>query len=118
MGAAHEPGGGPRSVAGAGGVPGGRNPSPRRRERTNFQTMGHILDGCDISDVLEESARLGRRLIVELKGGHRFVDRARELVAENREEWVVFRDHDRVRVADISFCGPADPPEPSYRGKT
>jgi transcriptional antiterminator Rof (Rho-off) len=78
--------------------------------------VGHILDGCDISDVLEESARLGRKLIVELKGGHRFVDQARELFAQDHEEWVVFRAHDRVRVADISFCGRADPPEASYRG--
>ena len=25
--------------------------------------------------------------------------------------------HDRIPVADISFCGPAEQPEPSYRGK-
>jgi Rho-binding antiterminator len=80
--------------------------------------MGHILDRCDISDELEESARLGRELIVELKGGHRFVDRARELVSDDREEWAVFRQHALVRVADISFCAPAHPTEPSYRGKT
>jgi hypothetical protein len=71
-----------------------------------------------MSDVLEESARLGRKLIVELKGGRRFIDQARELVTEDRVEWALFRAHEPVRVADISFCGLADPPEPSYRGKT
>jgi Rho-binding antiterminator len=80
--------------------------------------MGHLLDRCDVIDLLEESARLGRTLIVELKGGRRFVDQARDVVTEDHEDWVVFRDHDRVRVADISFCGPPDTPEPSYRGKT
>ena len=79
--------------------------------------MGHILDGCDISDVLEESARLGRKLIVELKGGRRFIDQARELVSEDRQEWAIFRAHEAVRVADISFCAPAEAPEATYRGK-
>jgi transcriptional antiterminator Rof (Rho-off) len=80
--------------------------------------VGHILDRCDLIDVLEESVRLRRKLVVELKGGRQFVDEARDVVTEEHEEWAVFRAHERVRVADISFCGPAEHPEPSYRGKT
>jgi hypothetical protein len=79
--------------------------------------MGHILERCDIVDVLEESVRLRRALVVELKGGHRFVDEVRDVVTDDQGEWAVFRDHDRLPVAEISFCGPAEPPEPSYRGK-
>jgi len=71
-----------------------------------------------VLDLLEESARLRRDLLVELKGGKRFVDRAREVVANDGQEWAIFRAHGRVPVADISFCGPLTPPEPSYRGKT
>jgi hypothetical protein len=43
--------------------------------------------------------------------------RACAVVTESGEEWAEFREHGRVRVSDISFCGPAEPPEPSYRGK-
>jgi hypothetical protein len=79
--------------------------------------MGHILDRCDMLDVLEESARMRRALVVELKGGHRFVDEVREVLSDDSGEWAVFRGHDRIPVDDISFCGPAEAPEPSYRGK-
>jgi transcriptional antiterminator Rof (Rho-off) len=80
--------------------------------------VGHLLDRCDKLDVLEESARLHRSLVVELKGGRRFVDQARDVVTQDREDWALFRAHDPVRVGDITFCGPAQPVEPSYRGKT
>ena len=79
--------------------------------------MGHILDRCDILDVLEESARMRRTIIVELKGGHRFVDEVRDVVSDEHGEWADFRAHDRAAVSEISFCGPAEAPEPSYRGK-
>jgi hypothetical protein len=88
------------------------------RSSTQLVLMGHLLDRCDLLDVLEESARLNRSIVVELKGGGRFVDQTREVVAERDEDWAVFRAHDRVPVSDIAFCGPADAPEPSYRGKT
>ena len=79
--------------------------------------MGHILDRCDMLDVLEESARMRRAVVVEIKGGHRFVDEVREMVSDDSGEWAVFRGHDRIPLADISFCGRAAPQEPSYRGK-
>ena len=59
-----------------------------------------------------------RALIVELKDGHRFVDEAREIfLDDHRQEWAVFREHEQVPVRHISFCYPAVPQEPSYRGK-
>jgi transcriptional antiterminator Rof (Rho-off) len=80
--------------------------------------VGHILDRCDVLDVLEESVRMKREVIVELKGGKRFIDQAREVVQADQEEWALFRSHDRVLVRHISFCGPATVTEPTYRGKT
>ena len=80
--------------------------------------MSHIIERCDVLDVLEESSRLHRPVSVQLKGGQRFVDQARDVVTEAEAEWVVFRDHDRVLIDDIASCGPAEPPpEASYRGK-
>ncbi len=80
--------------------------------------MGHLLDRCDVVDLLEESARLKRAMLVELKDGSRFVDEVRDVVVDaDREEWAVFRVHGQQPVRHISFCGPAEAPEPSYRGK-
>jgi hypothetical protein len=79
--------------------------------------VGHVVERCDIIDELEASARLGRPLAVTLKHGRHFVDQARDVITEGQDEWAVFRSHESVRVADISACGPAEPPEPSYRGK-
>lgn len=81
--------------------------------------MGHLLDRCDVLDLLEESTRLKRAMIFELKDGRRFVDEASDVVLDaDREEWAVFRAHEQVPVRHIAFCGPAEPPEPSYRGKS
>ena len=79
--------------------------------------MSHIIERCDVLDVLEESSRLHRPVSVQLKGGQRFVDQARDVVTEADAEWAVFRDHDRVLIDDIASCGRAEPPEDSYRGK-
>lgn len=79
--------------------------------------MSHVIERCDVLDVLEESARLHRSVQVQLKDGRHFVDRARDVVTADDGEWAVFRDHDRVLIDDIASCGPAEPPEASYRGK-
>jgi hypothetical protein len=79
--------------------------------------MGHIIDRCDVIDVLEESARLHRQVRVTLKHGHHFVDETRAVETTPDGEWAVFRDHDRVLVDDIASAGPAEPPESTYRGK-
>ena len=76
------------------------------------------MDRCDVIDVLEASVTTKRPVTVELKGGGRFVDQARDVVTEQEGEWVQFRDHAQVAVADIAFCAPAEAPESSYRGKT
>ena len=79
--------------------------------------MGHILDRCDVLDVLEESEKVHRPLTVTLKGGGHFIDQVRTIETDGDGEWAVFRAHDRIRVNDIAFCGPAEPPESTYRGK-
>ena len=80
--------------------------------------MGHLLDRCDVIDVLEGSVTLRRPVAGVLKGGRRFVDQPRDVVTADSQEWVQFRDHEQVAVADIAFCAPAEVPEPSYSGKT
>ena len=75
------------------------------------------MDRCDVLDVLEEAATLGRPVAVELKGGKRFVDEIRELVTREGEDWAAFRDHEVIAVSDISSCSRTDSPDPSYAGK-
>ncbi|MBV9921986.1 MAG: hypothetical protein JOY78_14185 [Pseudonocardia sp.] len=79
--------------------------------------MSHVIERCDVLDVLEESARLHRQVSVQLKNGRHFVDQARDVVTAEDGEWAVFREHDRVLIDDISSCGPTEPPGTSYRGK-
>ena len=78
--------------------------------------MSHIIDRCDVIDVLEESTRLHRRVLVTLKSGRHFVDETRAVETNPDGEWAVFRDHDRVLDDDIASAGPAEPPESTYRG--
>jgi transcriptional antiterminator Rof (Rho-off) len=80
--------------------------------------MGHLMDRCDVIDVLESSAKLKLTVTVELRSGRKFVDQAKDVVTEpDSPEWVQFRDHDRVIVDDIVFCAPVAPPSSSYDGK-
>jgi hypothetical protein len=79
--------------------------------------MGHIIERCDVIDVLEESAKLHRTVDVTLKGGGHFLDQARSVDTNDDGEWVVFREHDRVLIDDIASCSPAAPAEPSYNSK-
>jgi transcriptional antiterminator Rof (Rho-off) len=53
--------------------------------------MSHVIERCDVLDVLEESARLHRSVQVQLKDGRHFVDRARDVVTADDGEWAVFR---------------------------
>jgi transcriptional antiterminator Rof (Rho-off) len=75
------------------------------------------MDRCDVLDVLEESVTLRRVVAVELKGGRRFVDQARDVVTADHREWVQFRDHGEIAVDDITSCAPAEQPEASYDSK-
>ncbi|MFL5303743.1 MAG: hypothetical protein ACJ8F1_00955 [Polyangia bacterium] len=79
--------------------------------------MGHLMDRCDVVDVLEESVTLRRPVTVELKGGGHFVDQPRDVVTADHKEWVQFQDHDQIAVDDIAFCAPAEPPASTYSGK-
>ena len=79
--------------------------------------MSHVLERCDVIDVLEEAVTLKRPLTVELAGGKRFVDRVRDVVTEDGQDWAVFDAHERTPVNDIRFAAPAEPHEPSYAGK-
>jgi transcriptional antiterminator Rof (Rho-off) len=81
--------------------------------------VGHLIERCDFIDMLEESVRLHRPLVVELKDGRSFTDEARDVITEaSGQEWAVFRFHDRLSLDEISSCRPAAPVEPTYRGKT
>jgi transcriptional antiterminator Rof (Rho-off) len=80
--------------------------------------MGHLMNRCDVVDVLEESVTLRRPVSVQLKGGGHFVDTARDVITAEHREWVQFRDHAQIPVDDIAFCAPAEPPAASYSGKT
>jgi transcriptional antiterminator Rof (Rho-off) len=81
--------------------------------------VGHLIERCDFIDMLEESARFHRPLVVELKDGRSFTDEARDVITESSgEEWAVFRFHDRLSLDEISSCRAAAPVEPTYRGKT
>src|SRR5262249_10629968 len=51
-------------------------------------TMGHLLDRCDIIDMLEESAMLHIPVVVELRNGRTFEDRVTQIGKYNGEDWV------------------------------
>ena len=44
--------------------------------------MGHLMDRCDVIDVLESSVKLQQAVTVELRNGGKFVDRAKDVVTE------------------------------------
>jgi Rho-binding antiterminator len=71
--------------------------------------MGHQVDRCDFIDILEESAVTGLEVSVQLRGGQHFVDRVRDVVTENGEDWAVFREHARIALHDITDCARAQP---------
>ena len=80
--------------------------------------MGHLMDRCDVIDVLESSVKLRQAVTVELRSGGKFVDKAKDVVTEpDGPEWVQFRDHDRVIIDDIVFCAPVAPRSDSYDAK-
>jgi hypothetical protein len=80
--------------------------------------MGHRMDRCDVLDMLEEAVVTRRGVVVDTFDGKHFADRVRDIVMEDGEEWAVFRDHDKVPVGEITYCGRAEPaPEASYEAK-
>jgi len=71
--------------------------------------MGHLMDSCDVLDVLEEAVTLKRAVHVELKGGTEFEDRVRDVVTEEGVDLVTFRDHGQMPLRDVANARPAVP---------
>jgi hypothetical protein len=71
--------------------------------------MGHQVDRCDFIDLLEESAVTGLPVSVRLKNGTHFVDRVRDVITENGEDFAAFREHGRMPVSEIRDCTRAEP---------
>ena len=70
--------------------------------------MGHIMDSCDFIDVLEEAVTTKRPVNIELKGGRSFTDHVRDVVTEAGADYVDFRDHGRLALADIRSAARAE----------
>ena len=82
------------------------------RAVATVEAMGHIIDRCDVIDVLEESARLHRRVLVTLKHGHHFVDETRAVETTPEASGLSFA----TTIASWSTTSP--PPAPPNRPRT
>lgn len=69
--------------------------------------MAQKLDRCDVVDLLEEAVTIGRAVSVSLRDKQEFVDKVRDVITRDGEDWVVFATHPEVAVTDISFVEPA-----------
>lgn len=63
---------------------------------------------CDILDVLEEAAIFRKSVAVDLHERTGFTARVRDVYTEDGEDYVIFEDHARMSVADISGCRTSD----------
>ena len=72
--------------------------------------MGHNIDRCDVIDILEESVVSKRPVAIKLEGGREFTDQVRDVVTEAGADYVDFRDHGRMPVADIRSAARAEHP--------
>jgi Rho-binding antiterminator len=79
--------------------------------------MSHLVERCDFIDMLEESAKMHRPVAVTLRGDTHFSDDVRDVVTENGQDFVLFRDHGRVPVTEILDCVWTAPREESYDSK-
>ena len=57
---------------------------------------------CSFIDVLEEAALRGTLVAIALRDGTTFIDRVREVVTENHEDYAVFGSRERVAVTEIA----------------
>ena len=67
--------------------------------------MPDPTDRCDIIDILEESVTTGRVVKVELEDGNQFVDRVRDVITTEGQDFAEFRDHGRLPVSGIRSAG-------------
>jgi hypothetical protein len=58
-----------------------------------------------------------RPIIVTLSGGSRFEDTVRDLVTEDGQDFVLFRDHGRYPARDVLDCVWTAPRSESYDAK-
>jgi len=79
--------------------------------------MGHRLDRGDVIDMLEESQLRGIPVEVQLRHGHKFEDRVREIGKVDGEDVVVFAQHEATPLRRISNVRRAWPVEHTYAGK-
>lgn len=79
--------------------------------------MGHRLDRGDVIDMIEESVMRHTPLVVELKNGQMFEDRATDIAKWNGEDHVAFSRHELTPLRRISSCSRAWPLEHTYAGK-
>jgi len=79
--------------------------------------MGHRLDVGDIIDMIEESVMLRRPIVVELRDGRMFEDRAQQIIKWEGEDQVVFHDHELTPIHAISAIRRGRPPELTYDGR-
>jgi hypothetical protein len=79
--------------------------------------MAHRLDVGDIIDMLEESVMMRRPVVVELRDGRRFEDRAQEIIKWQGQDHVVFHDHELTPLHSITSVQRGRPPELTYAGK-
>ncbi len=92
-------------------------PDVRQISPPEAHAMSHNIDRCDFIDMLEESAKTHRTLVVTLRGAARFTDHVRDVVTEQGEDFALFREHGRVPVSDILDCVWSAPRESTYDGK-
>ena len=79
--------------------------------------MGHRLDRGDVIDMLEESVMRRIPIVIELRDGRTFEDRATEIGQWNGEDHVAFALHEFVPLRRIASTRRAIPPTYSYAGK-
>lgn len=79
--------------------------------------MGHRIDRGDVIDMLEESLNQNIPVVVELKDGHIFEDRVKQIGKFEGEDHVAFADHEFTPLRRISTCRRAVHVAPTYNGK-
>ena len=79
--------------------------------------MAHRLDRGDVIDMIEESVMRKIPVVVEMRDGHMFEDRATAIGRFDGEDHVAFVDHEFVPLRRIASTRRAIPPTYSYAGK-
>jgi len=79
--------------------------------------MSHVIESCDVLDVLEEAVTLKSAVIVDLRGGGQFTDQVRDVVTEDGENRAVFADHGTMPLHAIANARRALPREDRYTAR-